>query len=154
VPRFPAAVRPPVLLPANCRATSARPSASWLVPVCPLRTPLQQDRIDAGSWTARPYVTFGDSRMADKTLIAWTDHTFNIAWGCTKVSPGCANCYADTLSGRYGWDVWGPHKPRRTFGAKHWAEPLKWQRLAERSAPGVLGEGHPRLVFSSSMCDW
>lgn len=86
--------------------------------------------------------------MADKTLIAWTDHTFNIAWGCVKISPGCANCYANDLSIRYGHNVWGPAKTteRRTFGAKHWDEPLKWDRAAAKA-----GERH--RVFCSSMCD-
>lgn len=84
--------------------------------------------------------------MAEKTLIAWTHHTWNLAWGCTKISPGCKNCYADTLSGRYGFDVWGPQAPRRTFGAKHWAEPFKWNRQAK-----AAGERH--RVFCSSMCD-
>ena len=85
--------------------------------------------------------------MSAKTIIAWTDHTFNIAWGCQKVSPGCKNCYADTLSKRYGASsVWGPGQPRRTFGAKHWADPLKWNAEANR-------EGRQHRVFSSSMCD-
>lgn len=84
--------------------------------------------------------------MSEKTSIAWTDATFNIAWGCTKISPGCAHCYADDLSARYGHDVWGPSKPRRTFGAKHWAEPLKWDRQAAKA-------GVRKRVFCSSMCD-
>jgi protein gp37 len=84
--------------------------------------------------------------MALKTAIKWTDHTFNIVWGCTKVSPGCKNCYADTLASRYGHDVWSPGKPRRTFGEKHWREPIKWNRSAER-------DGERRNVFCSSMCD-
>jgi len=85
--------------------------------------------------------------MSEKTLIAWTDHTWNLAWGCQKVSPGCTNCYADTLSRRYGWDVWGPNKSRRTFGEKHWDQPLKWNAQAER-------DGRIRRVFCSSMCDY
>lgn len=84
--------------------------------------------------------------MGEKTGIAWTDHTFNIAWGCVKVSPGCKNCYAETISKRFGGDIWGPGKPRRTFGDKHWAEPRKWNRRAE------LGRTRER-VFTSSMCD-
>lgn len=84
--------------------------------------------------------------MAENTAISWTDHTFNIAWGCTKVSPGCQNCYADTLASRYKWDIWGPNKERRVFGEKHWREPLKWNRLA-------IAEGRSHLVFCSSMCD-
>lgn len=82
----------------------------------------------------------------EKTIIAWTNHTFNIAWGCVKVSPGCKNCYADTLSARYGHDVWGPNKPRRVMSDKYWREPLKWNEAA-----GKLGERHK--VFTSSMCD-
>lgn len=84
--------------------------------------------------------------MSAKTIIAWTDHTFNIAWGCQKVSPGCAHCYAEGLADRYGHDVWGPGKPRRTFGDRHWSEPLRWDREAGRA-------GVRRRVFCSSMCD-
>lgn len=86
--------------------------------------------------------------MAEKTGIEWTDHTFNIAWGCFKVSPGCAKCYADTLSTRFGFDVWGPPNTtgRRTFGDKHWREPLRWNAAAEKA-------GVRRRVFCSSMCD-
>lgn len=86
--------------------------------------------------------------MAEKTGIEWTDHTFNIAWGCFKVSPGCANCYAETLAKRFGFDVWGPPKTtsRRTFGRKHWLEPLRWNRAAEK-------EGRRHRVFCSSMAD-
>jgi len=32
--------------------------------------------------------------MGAVTDIAWTDRTYNPVWGCTRVSPGCANCYA------------------------------------------------------------
>lgn len=86
--------------------------------------------------------------MSERTAIEWTDHTFNIAWGCMKVSPGCTHCYADTLSRRYGHDVWGPAKttPRRTFGAKHWGDPAKWDAAAKR-------DGVRRRVFCGSMCD-
>lgn len=84
--------------------------------------------------------------MAEETLIAWTDHTFNIAWGCTKISPGCAHCYADTLASRYGHDVWGAGRSRRTFGEKHWRQPADWNRLA-------IGDKRRHRVFTSSMCD-
>jgi protein gp37 len=85
--------------------------------------------------------------VAEKTIIGWTTHTWNLAWGCEKISPGCLHCYADTLSSRYGHDVWGKGKARRTFGAKHWDEPLKWNREAK-------AEGVRRRVFCSSMTDW
>lgn len=85
--------------------------------------------------------------MADKTLIAWTDHTFNAAWGCVKISPGCKNCYADALSARYGHDVWGPGKPRRMMSDDHWKTPLKWNAAAESA-------GQRSKVFCGSMFDW
>jgi protein gp37 len=88
--------------------------------------------------------------MAEQTAIAWTNATFNIGWGCFKVSPGCKHCYADTFAtnraGQKG--LWGPPATtqRRIFGDKHWQDPLKWNRQAE-------AEGARRRVFSSSMCD-
>lgn len=84
--------------------------------------------------------------MSQKTAISWTDHTFNPWWGCTKVSPGCANCYAERDAKRYGHDIWGPGKPRRVFGTKHWAEPGRWNRVAER-------ERVRKRVFCASMAD-
>lgn len=84
--------------------------------------------------------------MGESTIIAWCNASFNIAWGCVKVSPGCKNCYAETGSQRYGHSVWGPSAPRRTFGEAHWKEPLKWNRAAEKA-------GKRFRVFTSSMCD-
>lgn len=84
--------------------------------------------------------------MGEKTGIAWTDSTWNLAWGCVEASAGCDHCYARTQSARYGFDVWGVNKPRRVFGEKHWNEPRKWNRAAE--AAGVR-----KRVFTSSMTD-
>jgi len=39
--------------------------------------------------------------MSDKSKIEWTDATWNPVRGCTKVSPGCAHCYAETFSERF-----------------------------------------------------
>jgi protein gp37 len=99
---------------------------------------------------SNPLTTNRTKTMAQKTAIAWTDHTFNVAWGCTKVSQGCKNCYAESLSKRYGHAVFGPTAERRTFGAKHWQDPLKWN--ADK-AHGIRGVGSNQLVFTSSMCD-
>lgn len=84
--------------------------------------------------------------MGETTAIAWTHHTFNVVWGCTKVSPGCDNCYAATLSKRYGFDLWGKDNDRRFFSDKHWAEPLRWNKSA-------ADLGMRRQVFCGSMCD-
>jgi protein gp37 len=79
------------------------------------------------------------------TAIEWTEHTFNPWWGCTKVSAGCTNCYAEALARRYGHNVWGTSQ-RRTFSDAHWREPLKWNAAA-------LAEGRPHRVFCASMAD-
>lgn len=83
--------------------------------------------------------------MGKDSKIEWTDHTFNPWWGCTKVSPGCSACYAMELANRYG-TAWGPTATRRMFGAKHWAEPLRWNKAAEKA-------GRRARVFCASMAD-
>jgi protein gp37 len=84
--------------------------------------------------------------MADRTAIEWTDATFNPWWGCERVSPACAHCYADTLARRYGHRLWGADSERRFFGEKHWARPRKWNRDAQ-------AHGRPLKVFCASMAD-
>jgi protein gp37 len=39
--------------------------------------------------------------MSDGSAIEWTDATWNPVRGCTKVSPGCKHCYAETFSERF-----------------------------------------------------
>jgi protein gp37 len=84
--------------------------------------------------------------MGADSRISWTDHTFNPWWGCTKVSPECAHCYADAFAQRVGHQVWGAQASRRFFGDAHWREPVKWD--AEAAASGT----RPR-VFCASMAD-
>lgn len=84
--------------------------------------------------------------MGANSKIEWTTHTFNPWWGCIKVSEACKHCYAEAWAKRVGQDVWGPKAERRTFGDKHWSEPLRWNRDAEGA---VL---RPR-VFCASMAD-
>lgn len=90
--------------------------------------------------------------MGMETGISWTDHTFNIVWGCEKVSPACDNCYAEVFAHRMGLDIWDDKKtgktgtPRRTFGEKHWNEPIRWNKKAVK-------EQKRHRVFCGSMCD-
>lgn len=85
--------------------------------------------------------------MGENSGIQWTDHTFNPWWGCDKVSAGCRGCYAETFSKRVGLKVWGGNATeRRFFGDKHWAEPVKWNRAAEKA-------GERKRVFCASMAD-
>jgi len=39
--------------------------------------------------------------MANNTAIEWTDATWNPVTGCTKISTGCDNCYAERFSERF-----------------------------------------------------
>ena len=82
--------------------------------------------------------------MSDNTKIEWTDATFNPWMGCTKVSPGCDNCYAERLGRRFGV-VWGA-APRREFSDKHWDQPRAWNRRAAHSGRSIR-------VFCASMAD-
>jgi protein gp37 len=84
--------------------------------------------------------------MGKETAISWTDHTFNPWWGCMKVSPGCANCYAEAFAKRTGHNVWGPTAEYRTFGYEHWQEPKKWNESAAK-------RGVTERVFCASMAD-
>lgn len=70
--------------------------------------------------------------MAQNSKIEWTEHTANLWHGCTKVHEGCDNCYAETLSKRWGNDVWGNDKPRKAINSV-WSDLDKYQRLAKQA---------------------
>ncbi len=79
--------------------------------------------------------------MSDHTKIEWTDATWNPVRGCTRISPGCARCYALTFAERFrgvkghpyelGFDV--------RLVPEKLVEPIRWRR--------------PRMVFANSMSD-
>jgi protein gp37 len=79
--------------------------------------------------------------MSDNSTIEWTDATWNPVTGCTKVSPGCDNCYAETFAERFrgtaghyfeqGFDV--------VLRPDKLDQPLKWRK--------------PRRIFVNSMSD-
>jgi protein gp37 len=84
--------------------------------------------------------------MAKDSGIEWTHHTFNPWWGCVRLSPACAHCYADSWARRVGMHLWGGDAPRRFFSETHWREPLKWDAQAQRLQ-------HRARVFCASMAD-
>lgn len=114
--------------------------------------------------------------MGEVTRIQWCDHTFNPWEGCTKISPGCAHCYAETRNHRFGLDNWGKGKPRRRTSAANWRDPLKWNKEGEWFGScvwcGYTGPNHDRIgrcgtctradlyeqhrprVFCASLADW
>ena len=105
--------------------------------------------------------------MAENSKIEWTDHTFNPWMGCTKVSPGCEHCYAESLSKRTGRGEYKRGVPRVRTSAANWRKPLKWNKEAAEASCGYCSfdeaEGdliqqcnrHPRpKVFCASLADW
>jgi protein gp37 len=83
-----------------------------------------------------------------ETAIQWCDHTFNPWIGCTKVSEGCRNCYAEAQNRFRKWNggEWGPGAPRKRTSASNWRLPEKWNREAERA-------GQRARVFCASLAD-
>lgn len=79
--------------------------------------------------------------MSDRSAIEWTEATWNPVTGCTKVSPGCAHCYAETFAERFRGVPGHPYE--RGFDLQLRPErlelPLKWSQ--------------PRKIFVNSMSD-
>ncbi len=79
--------------------------------------------------------------MSANSKIEWTDATWNPVRGCTKMSPGCAHCYAETFAERFRGVPGHPYEQGfdlRLVPAKL-AEPITWAK--------------PRMVFVNSMSD-
>lgn len=75
-------------------------------------------------------------------------NTFNPWLGCTKVSPGCLNCYAENLMDtRYGRVKWGAGQPRSLTSDDYWKQPGRWNSRARES-------GVRTKVFCASLSDW
>ncbi|CDN54697.1 Gp37Gp68 family protein [Neorhizobium galegae bv. officinalis bv. officinalis str. HAMBI 1141] len=87
--------------------------------------------------------------MAELTKIEWTDRTFNPWTGCTKISPGCDNCYAEGWSKRSGHVKWGNNPRKRTTDA-YWKAPLTWQSQASAF---FHEHGRRQRVFCASLAD-
>jgi protein gp37 len=85
--------------------------------------------------------------MGRDSKIEWCHHTFNPWIGCSKVSGGCAHCYAETLvDKRWGKVNWGDKGTRVRTSAANWKQPLAWDRAAKEA-----GERH--RVFCASLAD-
>lgn len=79
--------------------------------------------------------------MAEKSKIEWTDATWNPVRGCTKISPGCKHCYAETFAERFRGVPGHPYEQGfdlRLVPAKL-GEPLRWSQA--------------RMIFVNSMSD-
>jgi protein gp37 len=79
--------------------------------------------------------------MSATSTIEWTDATWNPVRGCTKISPGCKHCYAETFAERFRGVPGHPYE--QGFDLKlvphKLAEPIKWTS--------------PKMIFVNSMSD-
>lgn len=86
--------------------------------------------------------------MGADTKIQWAHHTFNPWRGCTKVSPGCDHCYAETLSKRNPkvLGVWGDDGTRVVASESYWRAPHRWNLEAAKARTR-------HRVFCASLAD-
>lgn len=79
--------------------------------------------------------------MSEHSEIEWTDATWNPVRGCTKITPGCDHCYAETFAERFRGVPGHPYE--RGFDLRlvpeKLAEPLRWKT--------------PKMIFVNSMSD-
>jgi len=102
--------------------------------------------------------------MGDKSAIEWTDATWNPVRGCTKISPGCKHCYAETFAERFR-NVPG-HPYEQGFDLKliphKLAEPLLWpsrqmvfvNSMSDLFQPGVPDEYIVTVAGIMAQADW
>ncbi len=79
--------------------------------------------------------------MSDHSKIEWTDATWNPIRGCTKISPGCTHCYAETFAERFRGVPGHPYEQGFDLRLvpEKLTEPITWSK--------------PRMVFVNSMSD-
>jgi protein gp37 len=79
--------------------------------------------------------------MAATSTIEWTDATWNPVRGCTKISPGCKHCYAETFAERFRGVISHPYEQGFDLRLvpEKLAEPLRWRT--------------PKMIFVNSMSD-
>jgi protein gp37 len=90
---------------------------------------------------ANPVAEEGLAQMSDNSKIEWTDATWNPVRSCTKISPGCKHCYAETFAERFRGVPGHPYEhgfDLRLVPDKL-VEPLLWSA--------------PRMIFVNSMSD-
>src|SRR5881398_1292355 len=83
----------------------------------------------------------GADAMSDYSEIEWTDATWNPVRGCTKITPGCDHCYAETFAERFRGVPGHPYEQGFDLRLvpEKLAEPLRWKT--------------PKMIFVNSMSD-
>lgn len=89
--------------------------------------------------------------MSANSKIEWCDHTFNPWIGCTRVSPGCDNCYAAVSTPARAMKVgWGADATRHRTAHTTWAQPKTWNDHADAFQ---AKHGRRQRVFCASLAD-
>lgn len=90
--------------------------------------------------------------MAEHSNIGWTNSTWNPVRGCTRVSEGCRNCYAEVLAARHSYEGgWGHEIAHYIGGEARWTNVIELAHVKTIEAP--LHWRTPRRVFVNSMSD-
>ena len=79
--------------------------------------------------------------MSENSSIEWTDATWNPVRGCTKISPGCKHCYAETFAERFRGVAGHPYEQGFDL------------RLVPEKLPNRCTWADPKMVFVNSMSD-
>lgn len=79
--------------------------------------------------------------MAQSSAIEWTEATWNPVTGCTKISPGCTNCYAERMSLRL-----------QAMGQANYANGFELT-MQRRMLELPLKWRNPQTIFVNSMSD-
>src|SRR5882762_4433413 len=79
--------------------------------------------------------------MSNNSKIEWTEATWNPVRGCTKISPGCKHCYAETFAERFRGVPGHPYEQGFDLRlvSEKLSEPLNWSK--------------PKMIFVNSMSD-
>jgi protein gp37 len=98
------------------------------------------------------------------STIEWTDATWNPVRGCTKISPGCKHCYAETFAERFRGVPGHPYEQGFDLRLvpEKLAEPLRWgtpktifvNSMSDLFHEGVADEYVERCVRVMQMADW
>lgn len=101
--------------------------------------------------------------MSQLTTIEWTDATWNPARGCSRISPGCVNCYAEAIASRFAGIGMGPAEFTARSEAKDLPpffgfvnEKRQWTGKVELIESKLAEPQHwrqPRKIFVNSMSD-
>ena len=71
-----------------------------------------------------------------KTKISWATHSWNPITGCTKVSSGCAHCYAETMANRFK-NLYPDGFGKVTLHPERLEQPLHWRKPARIFVPSM-----------------